>query len=110
MKEFNPHPVFDPSLFVDIRKRVGAGIFDSLNVELIKSVSHKEDKKHNKKKDDKGNKPKNKVKMRADATVADQYITYPTDNGILNQSRKECEKLIDKLYVINGKQGEKPRT
>lgn len=110
LKEFNPHPVFDPSLFVDIRKRVGADIFDSLNVELIKSVSHKEDKKHNKKKDDKGNKPKNKGKMQADATVADQYITYPTDNGILNQSRKKCEKLIDKLYELNGKHGEKPRT
>lgn len=110
LKEFNPHPVFDPSLFVDIRKRVGADIFDSLNVELIKSVSDKEDKKHNQKKDDNGNKPKNKGKMQADATVADQYITYPTDNGILNESRKKCEKLIDKLYELNGKQGEKPRT
>jgi len=110
LKEFNPHPVFDPSLFVDIRKRVDAQIFDSLNVELIKSVSKKEDEKHNKKKDDNSNIPRNKGKMQADATVADQYITYPTDNGILNQSRKKCEKLIDKLYELNGKQGEKPRT
>ena len=111
LKEFNPHPVFDPSLFVDIRKRVGTDIFDSLNVELIKSVSEKEDKKHNdKKKNNKSNAPKNKGKMQADATVADQYITYPTDNGILNESRKKCEKIIDNLYEHNGKQGEKPRT
>jgi len=48
--------------------------------------------------------------MQADATVADQYITYPTDNGILNQSRKQCEKLIDKLYALSGKEGQKPRT
>ena len=41
---------------------------------------------------------------------ADQYITYPTDNGILNQSRKQCEKFIDKLYDLSGKEGEKPRT
>lgn len=111
LKEFNPYPVFDPSLFVDIRKRVGAEIFDALNVDLIKSVDEQEDKKHNaKKKDNNINTPKNKGKMQADATVADQYITYPTDNGILNQSRKQCEKLIDKLYKYNGKEGVKPRT
>jgi transposase, IS5 family len=111
LKEFTTQPVFDSSLFVDIRKRVGHEVFDSLNVELIKSVSEKGDKKHNKKGIDKTKKtPKNKGKMQADATVADQYITFPTDNGILNQSRKQCEKLIDKLYAISGKEGEKPRT
>jgi IS5 family transposase len=111
LKEFTPQPVFDPSLFVEIRKRAGHEIFDSLNVELIKSVSEKEDKKHNQKAtDENDNTPKNKGKMQADATVADQYITYPTDNGILNQSRKQCEKFIDKLYDLGGKEGEKPRT
>ena len=111
LKEFNPEPIFDPSLFVEIRKRVGKDIFDSLNVELIKSVSEEKDKKHNKKKgkgDD--NTPPNKGKMQADATVADQYITYPTDNGIMNQSRKQYEKIIDNLYELNKKQGVKPRT
>jgi len=111
LKEFNPHPVFDPSLFVDIRKRVGHKTFDCLNVELIKSVSEQKDNRHNQKKKGKNsNTPKNKGKMQADATVADQYITHPTDNGILNQSRKQCEKLIDKLYELNGKEGVKPRT
>jgi hypothetical protein len=111
LKEFTPHPVFDPSLFVEIRKRADHKIFDSLNVELIKLVSEKEDKKHNRKGTDKNNNtPINKGKMQADATVADQYITYPTDNGILNQSRKQCEKFIDKLYDLSGKEGEKPRT
>jgi len=111
LKEFTTQPVFDPSLFVEIRKRAGNEVFDSLNVELIKSVSEKEDKKHNRKGTDKTNNTrKNKGKMQADATVADQYITYPTDNGILNQSRKQCEKFIDKLYDLGGKEGEKPRT
>ena len=111
LKEFTTQPVFDPSLFVDIRKRAGNKVFDSLNVELIKSVSKKDDKKLNRKGKDKNNtSPKNKGKMQADATVADQYITYPTDNGILNQSRKQCEKFIDKLYDLSGKEGEKPRT
>ena len=114
LKEFNPNPIFDPSLFVEIRKRVGKEIFDSLNVALIKSVSQEKDEKHHKKKskdDHRGdNLPPNKGKMQADATVADQYITYPTDNGILNQSRKQYEKIIDKLYELHGKQGVKPRT
>jgi transposase, IS5 family len=111
LKEFTTQPVFDPSLFVDIRKRAGNKVFDSLNVELIQSVSKKDDKKHNRKGKDKNNTPpKNKGKMQADATVADQYITYPTDNGILNQSRKQCEKFIDKLYDLSGKEGQKPRT
>ena len=113
LKEFNPDPIFDPSLFVEIRKRVGKEIFDSLNVKLIKSVSGEKDRKHNKKKakdDDQDMLPPNKGKMQADATVADQYITYPTDNGILNQSRKQYENHIDKLYDLNGKQGVKPRT
>lgn len=112
LKEFNPNPIFDPSLFVELRKRVGADVFDALNVDLIKAVSEKEDKKHQKKHKDKQDNtpPSNKGKMQADATVADQYITYPTDNGILNQSRKQCEKLIDKLHEKNGKEGTKPRT
>lgn len=111
LKEFNPNPIFDPSLFVEIRKRVGKDIFDSLNVKLIKTVSEEEDKKHNEKsKKDDNSTPPNKGKMQADATVADQYIAYPTDNGILNKSRKQCEKIIDKLYELNEKKGTKPRT
>jgi hypothetical protein len=110
LKEFTTAPVFDPTLFVDIRKRVGHEMFDTLNEDLIKSVSQEKDKRHNKKKKDDSDEPKNKGKMQADATVADQYITYPTDNGILNESRKKCENLIDKLYEKNDKQGVKPRT
>jgi transposase, IS5 family len=114
LKEFTLDPVFDPSLFVEIRKRVGHELFDTLTTDMIRTVSEKKDSQHNKKKkkkdDDGGNEPKNKGKMQADATVADQYITYPTDNGILNESRKKCEKLIDKLYEADGKQGVKPRT
>ncbi len=111
LKEFTTQPVFDPSLFVDIRKRAGHKVFDSLNVELIKSIIQKDEKKSkSKRKDSDNTPPKNKGKMQADATVADQYITYPTDNGILNQSRKQCEKFIDKLYNKSGKAGVKPRT
>ncbi|NQY11532.1 MAG: IS5 family transposase [Flavobacteriales bacterium] len=113
LKEFSPHPVFDPSLFVEIRKRVGPNIFDTLNAKLIKSISEEKDEKHNSKNskdDDENSLPKNKGKLQMDATVADQHITYPTDSKILNSSRKQCEKMIDKLYELNHKKGTKPRT
>ena len=65
LKEFTTQPVFDPSLFVDIRKRAGNKVFDSLNVELIKSVIQKDDKKHHRKEKIKTTlSPKIKVKCR----------------------------------------------
>ena len=108
LSEFSTKPVFEPSLFVEIRKRVGADIFDSLNVDLLVSISKKKDHQHKNNADDQ--EPKNKGKLQADATVADQFITYPTDTGLLNSSRKECQKMIDHLYDMNGKEGVKPRT
>ena len=111
LKEFSSKPVFDSSLLVTIRKRVGANVFDKLNEDLIKSISKKADLNHQQKndRDDQGNLP-NKGKMQADATVADQAIAYPTDTGLLNMSRKRLEKMIDQLYKLNGKEQTKPRT
>lgn len=109
LEGFSTEPVFDSSLFVTIRKRVGNDTYDQLNADLIKSISEKTDAKQEKKKS--GDElPPNKGKLQADATVADQNITYPTDSGILNSSRKKCENLIDKLYELNERKGIKPRT
>jgi len=112
LEEFNPQPVFDPSLFVEIRKRIGHEKFDELTKDLILSLSSHSDQKHNnspaQKKED--GSVKNKGKLQVDATVADQYITYPTDPGLLNECRKKCEGMIDKLYALTGKKGIKPRT
>ncbi|UAM96811.1 IS5 family transposase [Polaribacter litorisediminis] len=110
LKGYNPHPVFDPSLFVEIRKRIGIDSFDKLTTELIKSSSASSDNKHIAKKKDEDEHPPNKGKLQMDATVADQYITYPTDSKLLNASRKQLEKIIDKLYALSGKKGTKPRT
>jgi len=48
LKEFSTKPIFDPSLFVEIRKRVGANTFDALNKNRIQSISKEEDKKQQK--------------------------------------------------------------
>lgn len=109
---FITEPIFDPSLFVEIRKRIGANTFDQLNIELIKSATGDSDDKHNRspKNKDENGRPKNKGKLQLDATVADQYIKYPTDTDLMNSGRKLLEEMLDELYAKNNKQGVKPRT
>ncbi len=112
LSDFTIKPIFDASLFVDIRKRVGNETFDQLNAQLIEMATGVSDTKHNtnsKKKNDDGI-PKNKGKLQMDATVADQYIKYPTDTDLMNSGRKILEKIIDIIYEKNNKQGVKPRT
>jgi len=96
LKEFSSKPIFDPSLFVELRKRLGASTFDALNKNLIQSISKEEDKKQNSKKKKEDDFSPNKGNLQMDATVADQYITYPTDSKLLNESRKKCDKRIGK--------------
>lgn len=77
------------------------------------NLSKQNDSSDNKNNTEKESTIPNKGKLQLDATVADQYITYPTDTKLLNQSRKECEILIDKLYQkLKEKDGKykKPRT
>ena len=110
LEQFQNEPIFDPSLFVTIRKRLGKEAFDKLNNALIKSYTSKTDKRTISKKDKDKNLPPNKGKLQADATVADQYITFPTDAKILNSSRKQLDKMIDNLYLKGDKSITKPRT
>ena len=98
---------FDASLFVDIRKRMGADKFDAFNDVVIKRTEHlkpkrkrilREEEEHKnppvestKSKDDStqekvshpesSSTPPNKGKLKIDATVADQQILYPTGPG-----------------------------
>jgi IS5 family transposase len=72
LKEFSSAPIFDPSLFVEIRKRVGARAFDALNVALIRSLSAAEDQKHNSTNEgdnEDESLPQNKGKLQMDAAV-----------------------------------------
>ena len=92
---------FAPSLFVDIRKRMGKEVFAQFEqVILDKLVQSKPaDLKE----------VTHKGKMLVDATVAEQAIRYPTDMSLLNEAREISESLIDELYVLSG-YTKKPRT
>jgi len=66
LKEFMVDPVSDPSLFVEIRKRVGHKEFDSLSADLIRTVKGKKDGSHNKKhKKGDSDEPSNKGNLQA---------------------------------------------
>lgn len=123
---FQKEAAFDPSLFVELRKRMGKEQYDLMTQEIIKVLEEKttKTKKGKKTKTDKkeGNtdqestsnsniekeRPK-KGKLKIDATVSDQMIQYPTDHGLLNRSREETERIIDKLYKQTDLK-KKPRT
>lgn len=115
---FSFKPVFDPSLFVHIRKRLGAQAFDQMNKAIIsgtlKTKAEKKDKKREggsekentnfdnptgEAQDVNGHLP-NKGKLQVDATVCDAYIKYPTDLNLLNESREKAEELLDKLVKV----------
>lgn len=135
-RDFCNSPAFDPSLFVSIRKRMGASVFDA----LTNSIMDKATTKHNRKIKESSfdsehdnssdvnktsssvsqsedanssssqavNLP-NKGKLQIDATVADAHIKYPTDLCLLNDARLKSEALIDYLCQL-APRATRPRT
>jgi len=137
---FSYEPVFDASLFVDLRKRFGADQINSIN-ELImglvvagtkqedkkeadppNNVAGKDDSGQFKKQDESTTKileeasvelPENKGDLIVDATACPQDISYPTDLNLLNDAREQSENLIDILCAaikLDNEQLLKPRT
>lgn len=92
---YSPTPLFSPSLFCEIRKKLGKEVFDKFNELLIKLSSPGEEKQ----KDKNIEQPRNIGKLKIDASVADQYIRYPNDLGVLNEVRENTEQLIDLLFA-----------
>jgi transposase, IS5 family len=120
LKSFQCKPPFDASLFVDIRKRLGDKKFDAFNSEIIRKYQEIEQVKKGKSKQNQSTtknedqtqtktETPNRGTLKIDATVADQYITHPTDLKLLNTCRQESERLIDALF-LKGKFSSKPRT
>ncbi len=119
LKGFTTKKVFDPSLFVNIRKRLGAKEFDTFNKLIIEQSERlkphqsriipksKLDGKNES--DDLPGKSSNRGTLKVDATIADQEIKFPTDVNLLNTSRENLERMIDILY-ISKTDGVKPRT
>ncbi len=132
--DYSYRQVFDPSLLVSIRQRLGAAAMLEMN-ELVtdhiestakqtkapKQDSHKNNPgKTNTSKEtspgaddsQKGKddpEPPHRGKLLLDATVAPADIKYPTDLDLLNEARVHSEGIIDLLWQP-GKEKVKPRT
>lgn len=101
LKSFQIEQPFHPTVFVDIRKRMGAQEFDLWNkliIEKADSLKPKRKQHIDKDKDDNGTPTTNKGTLKIDATVANQKIVFPTDAHLLNTAREESERIIDILY------------
>ena len=77
---------FAPSLFVDIRKRMGEEVFAGFEQVILEKIDKPQDRSC-----------ENRGKLLVDATVAEQAIRNPTDISLLNEAREISEKLIDEL-------------
>lgn len=121
---FKKEQPFAPSLFVEIRKRMGEKTFDSFEQAIIEQLEENKTAKSSSKKGGSGgnsgvsskesgtDEPKEEVthqgKLIVDATVAEQAIRFPTDLGLLNESREISESIMDELYPHSGLE-KKPR-
>ena len=120
LSSFKPDAVFAPSLFVEIRKRLGLDYWQEINDIIIKhnTPDHKNDSEENNGNnwhihtDEISNAPNiqepNNGTLNIDTTIVEQDIQYPTDLGILNESREKAEEIIDIICLKTNQ--EKPRT
>jgi transposase, IS5 family len=96
---FRKEQPFTPSLFVEIRKRMGKEVFASFEDAILEKIGNKTGK----------NRVHHSGKLLLDATVAEQSMKYPTDINLLNEAREISEKIIDELYGLSDWK-KKPRT
>lgn len=111
LEKYQSEAPFVPTLFVEIRRRMGEETFSDFHQAIVNAVEKRRKKADKPDKTDEPDEPKetHKGKLIADATVAEQAIRYPTDLSLLNESREISEKLIDVLHrEVGGKT--KPRT
>lgn len=126
---FSNEAPFDPSLFVDIRKRLGVAQINEINEKILqlngllpgntdmlaKSLDDTTNQQNEEPANDAGNpQPKeeeipNEGELIVDATACPQDISYPTDLNLLNDAREKSEELIDILCRLK-KEVVKPRT
>lgn len=114
LSEFTDKPIFDSSLFVTIRKRLGTSDFNDMSVLLltlqveqsgIASQSQVEDSDQSDNDvppasnltftDSQGRHHEGALKI--DATCADAEVRYPTDINLLHDGCKVINRYIDKL-------------
>ena len=102
LTEYTDKPIFAPSLFVIIRKRITIDDINNLTLELAKkaqSVKKKDDNDG----DGGGNPAETRpTDLKADATCADAEMRYPTDIDLVEDGSRYIDRLLDKVSAIKG--------
>lgn len=111
--EYKDEPPFDASLMVYFRKRLSPETLGEINELIIQKaleeeVDEQDEDDSDNNNDDSGDNDGNEGTLIVDATCAPSDIRYPTDTSLLNEARRNSEKLIDMLHISGS--GEKPRT
>lgn len=102
LRSFQIEEPFHPTVFVDIRKRMGADRFDlwdELLFEKADSLKPKRKQHIDKNKDDHATPTSNRGKLKIDARVANQKIVFPTDANLRNTAREESERILCALQT-----------
>ncbi len=116
MSNYSNDSPFEASMMVYFRERIDMNLVNTINQKMVKNFQEKteeeEEEEGNKKKEEKEMQSiKNRGKLILDATCAPADISYPNDLGILNQARRQTEKIIDSLHKNRkNKLAGKPRT
>lgn len=107
LTEYSDQPIFNPSLFTTIRKRITIEDINSLTLELAKKSQEKKAKEHedfDRDKDNDGGIPSSDrtqpTDLKADATCADAEVRYPTDIDLIEDGSKYIDRMIDKVCGI----------
>lgn len=108
---FSDEQPFDPSLFVNFRKRLGREQINEINERILGLGTEEQTGNEPPAGDGQGSSPDahNKGRLITDATACPQDIAYPTDLNILNDCREKTEQVIDALHQLR-EEGAKPRT
>lgn len=108
---------FDASMMTYFRKRISAGMIQNITADVfaVEAQRSMDNSEENDAEETSTDAPEeicdNKGTLILDATCCPADIHYPTDIGLLNQSRELSEAIIDELYqTIQDRYAYKPRT
>jgi hypothetical protein len=127
LSAYTDQPVFDPSLFVSVRKRLGIEDYNDMSESLLKLQVRMYDKKQKEEEEDNqgkgrndkggatgessdkpysGTKPSspkpNEGLMKIDATCSDSEVRYPTDLDLLNDGVEVIDRILDRYCRMTG--------
>ena len=112
LSEFTDTTVFDPSLFVTIRKRIGMDDFNDMSESLLKlqvkliQEQKKEEKQKEEDDDPSANMPVSPSThtgtLKVDATCADAEMRFPTDLDLLHDGVKVVDRVINRICKGSG--------